>query len=442
MRLVQEIIISGNKVTKENIIIRELTFSKNDTLYLENIEDELKKSKENLLNTSLFNFVNISQIEVDSFYLFIFISLDERWYIWPNIIFEHADRNLATFINNKNWERLNYGVYITHNNFRGRKEKLGFKVRLGYKEQFAVYYEKPNIDRKHKHGMIIDFNYFRKHETDVRTINNKVEYFEYEKYYLWELLSYGIKYTYRPMHYNINTILLQYNQYYIHDTIAKLNPDYFGNGETNQNIFSIGYQFVRDKRDSKAYPLYGYYFDVYIRKDGFGIVNNYTSTFFKNVFSYHNAFSKSFFYSSGIKWSYSTNKNLPYHRNAALGYADFLHGFEEYVIDGPLFILSKNNIKFQLLAPRTEVLKYVPFKQFNKVHYAMYLNWFFDMGYVSDNNQSQQINSMVNKFLYSTGVGFDFVTYYDQTLRFEYSLNQFGEHGFFFHIQAPIIQKN
>jgi hypothetical protein len=37
--------------------------------------------------------------------------------------------------------------------------------------------------------------------------------------------------------------------------------------------------------------------------------------------------------------------------------------------------------------------------------------------------------------LYTYGAGFDVVTFYDLVLRFEYSVNQLGEKGLFFHIR-------
>ena len=440
--IIKEIIVKGNSSTKEKIIIRELTFSNGDTIKASLLSEIFEKSKQNLLNTSLFNFVTIEYLVENSDYLNVYILVEERWYIWPNPIFEYADRNFSTFVHNKNWYKVNYGMFLSHNNFRGRKEKFDLKFRLGYKEQFAIYYEKPNLDKDHKHGLIADISYFRKHESDIQTINNDVEYFDYEKKYLWKLFGIRMSYSYRPEYYNTSKVSIQYKSYSIHDTVAEQNPNYLGDGKTNQQLLSLGYQFIRDKRDSKAYPLNGYYFDFYYTQDGFKILDDFTTSIFKNVFSYHDQLSKSFFYSSGLKWSYSTNKNLPYHKNYALGYGDFLHGLEYYVIDGPAYILSKNNLKYQLLAPRTEILKYIPFKKFNKVHYAMYLNLFFDMGYVNDKNQTQQVNSLINKFLYSFGIGYDFVTYYDQTLRLEYSFNQLGEHGFFFHFGAPIIVKN
>ena len=46
-------------------------------------------------------------------------------------------------------------------------------------------------------------------------------------------------------------------------------------------------------------------------------------------------------------------------------------------------------------------------------------------------------NSLVNDFLYSTGIGFDLVTYYDQVYRLEFTLNSLGKTGIFLHLETP-----
>lgn len=439
--IIQQIELSGNSITKDHIILRELTIREGNTFLNNELSKEIERSKENLLNTSLFNFVTFEKLFLDSTHVKLYIILEERWYIWPSPIFEYADRNFSTFIHNKNWHKLNYGLAVIYNNFRGRRETLKLKARFGYKEQFSLFYEKPNIDKNQVNGISIDINYFRKHESDIRTVNNDVVYLEYEKTYLWHLMGSRIIYSYRPKYYNWHKLIFQYNYYGVHDSVATLNPNYLGNGNTRNELLLLGYQFIRDKRDTKAYPLKGYYIDVAVKQDGLKLLGDYSNTYIKNISSYYGKISESWYYSMGIKWKLSSNKNLPYYKKYALGYVDYLHGLDHYVIDGPDYMLSKNYLKYQLLAPVTETLKYIPFKKFNKVHYAIYLNLFFDAGYVRDRYQSKSVNSMVNRFLYSTGLGIDFVTYYDQTLRVEYSLNQFGERGFFIHFEAPILSE-
>ena len=47
-------------------------------------------------------------------------------------------------------------------------------------------------------------------------------------------------------------------------------------------------------------------------------------------------------------------------------------------------------------------------------------------------------NFLDNKFIFGTGIGLDFVTYYDKVLRLEYGVNDMGETGLFIHFVAPI----
>ena len=78
--------------------------------------------------------------------------------------------------------------------------------------------------------------------------------------------------------------------------------------------------------------------------------------------------------------------------------------------------------------------------QFYKIPLEIYSNLFLDAGYVHDKfdiNKSYN-NNLVDKLMYGTGVGIDFVTYYDKVLRFDYSFNAMGESGLFIHWKAAI----
>ena len=63
---ISELVIRGNKITRENIILRELAFQKGDTILLSEIDEKIKRSRENLLNTSLFNYVTITSEKTEA----------------------------------------------------------------------------------------------------------------------------------------------------------------------------------------------------------------------------------------------------------------------------------------------------------------------------------------------------------------------------------------
>jgi hypothetical protein len=86
---VGRIVITGNRITKPAIILRELLFREGDTLPRPVLEAALRRSRENLLNTSLFNFVDMAlqpdagQPGVEH----VIVHVAERWYLWPLPVF-------------------------------------------------------------------------------------------------------------------------------------------------------------------------------------------------------------------------------------------------------------------------------------------------------------------------------------------------------------------
>src|SRR5688572_22553754 len=71
--VIREIKIVGNKITKDHIVLRELSFSIGDTLNSEEILKRAERSRSNLLNTSLFNFVTVEPVFIDSTHINIYI---------------------------------------------------------------------------------------------------------------------------------------------------------------------------------------------------------------------------------------------------------------------------------------------------------------------------------------------------------------------------------
>ena len=61
--LISEIIITGNKITKDDIIKRELLFRIDSTYSIIELENKIKLSQQNLKNLNLFNFIEIEKKE-------------------------------------------------------------------------------------------------------------------------------------------------------------------------------------------------------------------------------------------------------------------------------------------------------------------------------------------------------------------------------------------
>jgi outer membrane protein assembly factor BamA len=127
-----------------------------------------------------------------------------------------------------------------------------------------------------------------------------------------------------------------------------------------------------------------------------------------------------------------------------LGYEKNLRGYDYFVIDGQDYLTGSLEFKMNLLPKKIIYLKFINTPKFNKPYLLIFTHIFFDAGYVHDDYPSE-INDYVNRFLYSTGIGIDFISYYDKVVRLEYTITGFGppdnyrgyREGFFIHFSAP-----
>ena len=436
---VSTIILSGNAKTQDDIIIRELSFEKNVSYATGDLDKRIEKSKENLVNLKLFNFVTINKTEnKDS--TAITIDFIEKWYIWPYPIFEISERNFNTWWkefsdgNYSDFSRLNYGVEFNWENFRGRNELLKLKIRKGFKEHYLLGYEVPFFNKNKTIGINTNLQFFRRKKTHFLTEENKLNYIESDTF---NSIDYDLntEITYRKNLHQKHKLKFTYLQSTITDSIAILNPNYLGNNLSNTSIYSLKYIFEYENRDYINYPLHGFSLSFGVKKYLSEKANVKHFEFTTKVEKYIEPYNR-FYIGSSFKAKYSTEGNQPYFIQKALGYDDYVRGYEYYVVDGQSYWLSKTAAKYALIEKTTFDIPYVKMKQFNKSHYSLYLGIFSDIGYVID-NQNQEQNSINNSLLWGKGIALDYVTYYDKLLRIEYSINALGEKGVFLHFSSP-----
>lgn len=439
--IVADILIEGNKVTKAPIILRELIFGTGDTILKMELLPALQRSKENLMNLALFNFVHFDATHSPDNRINVHITVTERWYIWPIPILEYADRNFSEFIKNREWDKVNYGAYLKWNNFRGRNELLTGKLRLGYITEYALAYKKPNIGKRQRHGISAGFNMNKQNEVIIATVDNKPVEYKPQEIPAQIRLNAFTTYTYRRQYYTTHTIRLDYFDYVVSDSVAIINPNFMGADRTQLQFFSLYYNFNHDIRDSKVYPLQGFAVNVRAEQIGLGIISDYPYPAFRVTgnLMFHQKLANRLYFYNVTKARYSSEKYMPYSLNKGLGYNIFMSGYEPYVIDGSDYVITKYNLKFQIIKPTTKTLPLIKMEQFNKVHYAVYINVFADAGYVN-NVFPDPTNDMVNNWQFSTGIGIDFVTYYDQVFRIDYAINRHGEKAVVFHLETPFAR--
>lgn len=439
--IIGNVTLEGNQTTKDKILLRELTFKTDDTLSDRQFCERMQHSRQNLLNLSIFNFVFMDTLHVSGNFETIHVNVRviERWYVWPLPIFELADRNFNSWWETKDLRRANYGIFLTYNNFRGRLEQLKVLLRAGYNQDYYIQYDIPYITAAQNFGLGIQLGHSLSREVSYVTVGNKQLFYRDTEGYARSEWYGRLKLSYRIGIHNYHQLSVAYEKSKYADTLLSLNPDFMKSPKGAFQIVHFNYYFKHDFRDSKPYPLNGHYLDVDVHQMGINVLRDEPAiTTLKSTFDIYRPISSRWFWAASLTTKISSSGFQPYFLQKGLGYGnDFVRSFELYVIDGKDYALFKSNIKFALIPPKERQIPFISSEKFSKIHYAAYLNWLFDLGYVN-NVYTAANNSYAKKPIWGTGLGLDLVTYYDLVWRFEGSVNQFGKAGFFIHFVAPI----
>lgn len=433
---IDNIFLIGNKRTKASIILRELRIKKGMLIYYPDLVKQMKMDQNKIYNTRLFNTVQINSLDLNSERVDIVIQVDERWYTYPIPILKIADRNLNDWLRNQGGDlsRINYGLKFTQYNMRGRNEKLKISAQFGFTNNYSISYKIPYIDRSKKNGLEMKVGYGESKSTPYTTEGHKQVFSTSENIQFKKIYSL-VSYTHRSRFYDFHEVRLEFNKSSISDTLVQLNPRYFSNGQTEQKYLAIKYTYTKDKRDVAAYPLKGFHIRAEINKIGLGVFNQLDIL---NICASHGHYfdlGNKFYFSTYTKGVISTPNNQSYGLFPSLGrQEDFVRGYELYLIEGSSYALNKFSFK-RVLFKGVRHINPLGISQFKTFPYALYLKTYFDAGYVKNFNEYEQNGRLTNRVIFGSGVGLDFVTFYDFVIRTEYSINNEKEYGFFFHFR-------
>lgn len=435
--IVYGITITGNARTREQIILREMLVTEGDTLEQTALYDRLERSRQNVMNTALFNTVTVVPLYLTANAVMVEVTVNERWTIWPSPIFELADPNFNTWWLTKDFDRVNYGFYLYKYNFRGRNETVFLQAQFGYTRRFAMRYKVPYVDRKQRWGITIGGALLEQAEITAGTVDNKRILVRNPDGSNRTEQKADVEVSLRRSHDLRHFGRLAFTNAEITDTIARTALDYFDGTATRSRFFSLGYSVVWDRRDVRIFPRKGHYAELRIDRLGLGLLDeaapNITTAYasVKRWWRPHELWTLAL--SVRGKRTFGTPS---YYAQEGLGYSHSVRGYELYVIDGEHFALGKGNVIFQLLGPRVQRVEFVPMEAFRTLYIALYLDLFVDAGRVWDSRYAEQ-NFLAGQWLSSTGAGLDLVTSYDQVVRAEYTFNAHGQNGFFLHFTQP-----
>jgi outer membrane protein assembly factor BamA len=427
---IRKISITGNTITLEKVILRELTYHTGDTLQRSALDMTIDIDKKKLINTRLFNQVEIKVDDLGSNQIDLLINVHERWYTFPGPIFKLSDRNLNDWWQNYDHDisRVNYGMKVVHANMRGRGERLGLWLQFGFQREFELKYRFPSFDRKQIQGLTIDLDFSEAKNLAYRTEDHKLLFYT-SREVLKTTLGASAAYSYRKSFYNSHTVQIEYRNSTVSDSVTMFNPNYYDNESTTQKFIGVSYGFDSDHRDYVGYPLNGYRFTFDVHKSGIDRESDFHKFEIMGSLTKYFPLQYNFYLSNYTAGYWSTQQKIPYSNYKTVGYkSQIVRGYEIYVMEGPISIVNKTTFK-KLLLSRKYNCQLIPVRQFRYVPFSIYLKTFADFGYVKNYPDYEVNQRLTNKPVYSFGSGVDLVGCYDIVVRLEYAFTAEGKRG-------------
>lgn len=427
--------VSGNKQTKDYIIIRVFEIKNGDSIPYNELNKRLTKGVHQIYNTTLFIQVSIDSHYISKTDLDLNIYLKEKWYIYPLPEFKIVDRSYNEWIQKYHGSltRVNYGVKFIDNNLMGRKDQLKISLLNGYSKDVSINYKAPYANPSLTNGFFLGAGYSQTREIAYKTSYDNELMFYKKLHFVRNNWNIQTGYSVRKEIKKSQSFSVRYTFLNVDDSVItnNYNPNYFNKSTTHAGFIDFLYTLEFIDVNNILYPLNGYTASFSLQKRGFGLKGGTNLISFQTEYNLYKSIGKNWF----IGFQAEAMMKLPFEQSYInqqdLGFGNkYIRGLESFVIDGVADVITKANLKKQIInfSVPTFLKKS---KSLNTIPIRIYAKLYGDAGYAYLNeNFSSMLN---NKFLYSAGIGIDIVTLYDLQLRIEYSFNQLGQKRLFLH---------
>ncbi|TVR78661.1 MAG: hypothetical protein EA412_08255 [Chitinophagaceae bacterium] len=365
--------------------------------------------------------------------------LRERWHFLGHPIFRLADRNFNVWWTdfNRSFSRTIYGLSFTHFNMRGRNEKLHINGHLGFNRKLELSYTIPGFGKKRNFGAFVNASWQSNREVFTSAENHKQIFHRLPEYAI-NFIQTDLFLTYRAAHISEFGAGISYNDNQVTDTIVKLNDNFLETGKNRQRFLSASLYYRNDKRDRKIYATEGSMWEVRLKQSGLGLMSETFMTELFGVYSQFLNLGSGFYISTQLRTKFSLPREQPYLNQSSLGFLkDLVRGYEFYVIDGRHHGVFKFNFKKNIFNYNLNDGWIPGLDKLQRLPVNVYLKAFFDAGYVYD-DYFYTGDFLINKPLWSAGLGLDIVTAYDFVWRVEYAVNHLGENGLYLHFLTDL----
>ncbi len=405
--IIDSIIIKGNDITEESIILREMTFTVGDTLNPKLAE----YNRERIYSLNIFNEVKLIPFRTNKIN-YLLIDIAESWYIYPLPFITLKDRD---------WDKLSYGVAVSIRNFRGRNETLIGVLALGYDPSVNLIYRNPNL--------IYDQNIFLSTNLSYNKVTNRSDEAEFLHGSQFEQKIIGGNLAIGKRFGLFQRVSLTGSFDYI-ETPFYL-PGVNASDSRIDRLVTLGTQYTYDTRDLIQYPSNGLFVLLGYNFKGIGIDNiNYRVVDF-DLREY-----RTFFDHLTAKWRFGlrhTYGNVPFYDYSYLGLAERIRGhFFNSKREGNSLMIGSVELNYPIIKEARINLDFIPLlpKSLLSYRFALIAELFADTGTTWYRNESVS----TKKFDTGYGVGLSVLLLPYAIFRIEAALNDNGKTEFIFDI--------
>jgi outer membrane protein assembly factor BamA len=401
---VDSISITGNKITEEDIILRELTFEIGDSLDAKTLE----YNRERIYSLGIFNQVYLVTDSIN--YNHLRIIVEESWYIYPLPYTELKDRD---------WKKFSYGMDFIIRNFRGRNETLHARAAFGYDPSYYLFYSSPYLLKEQNIFFSSSLSYRNVRNRSITAANLYGSDFD-QRIITGEI---GVGKRFLLFHRAAVSFFYQYiaNPVYL--------PGFTASGDRIDRVPGIGLGYSYDTRDLVQFPSDGIYANVNLLLKGLGDrgvnyqIYNFDYREFRKIYKLLN-----------VKWRFASRvsggKLVPYYDYSFLGLGERVRGHIDDRIEGHNSYVASLEFYYPIISEMNVNLDFVPLIPAELLHYrvALYTQIFGDAGGVKTKGLPFRMKDIQSG--YGGGITLLILPY--NILRFEYALDEYKNGEFIF----------
>lgn len=410
--IIKDIIITGNKITKEEIILREMSLKKGSIFSVKKYTDDYL----NIYNLGLFLRVDILPIPVSVNEMILNIDVLERWFILPLPMGGIEDNE---------WKKLWAGLNIRWDNFRGMNESINFGFRVFYNPGINFKYTIPWIGEKLRLFSSIGGAWKRTRNKSLNAVGkqsgeNTLTYEDdnYDNIHYKAEFKIG-KYLTKNL-----SVFTEYK--YNHLRVTSYKPGRTLSPSGTDKYLTLGLGLSYDTRDIYEYATKGIYSRAGYERFGFISKEiNFGRWTFENQSFLPIYLTKNYYLTVAAKIYHSQafGAVIPYYSKEYLGYSDdYIRGWKSIAFEGDNILTFYNEIRIPILKPRyvkakdIAVVKEIPIVKNLDLRHGLYFTLIYDIGTIWYKGQ----NLFNKKFLSGTGIGLNFIAPFGYVLRAEW----------------------